>query len=109
MRCQSILLKAEGRTSEETGRITGMCNVSVNSWLKRFKSEGIAGLQTRSGRGRKPIINEQEDRSAILAAIRSNRQRLLTAKAEWEASSGKSVCRDTFRNFLKRMGEDINV
>jgi transposase len=109
MRCQSILLKAEGRTSEETGRITGMCNVSVNSWLKRFKSEGIAGLHTRPGRGRKPIINEQEDRPAILAAIRSNRQRLLTAKAEWEASSGKSVCRDTFRTFLKRLADDINV
>jgi transposase len=108
MRCQSILLKAEGRTSEEVGRITGMCNVSVNSWLKRFNSEGIAGLATKPGRGRKPIINESEDKSAILEAIKANRQRLQTAKAEWEASSGKSVSRDTFRNFLKRLADDIN-
>ena len=36
MRCQSILLKSEGRTSKEVGSITGMCNVSVNSWLNRY-------------------------------------------------------------------------
>jgi transposase len=87
MRCQSILLKSKGRTSKETGRITGMCNMSVNSWFKRFKSEGIAGLSTKPSRGRKPVINEMEDKSAILDTIK------LTAKAEWEASSGKSVCR----------------
>jgi transposase len=109
MRCQSILLKSEGRSSEETGRITGMSEVTVNNWLKRFKSEGISGLQTKSGRGRKPIIDEVEDKSAILSAIQNNRQRLMTAKAEWEASSGKSVCRDTFRTFLKRLADDINV
>jgi len=31
MRCQAILLKSEGRTSKETGQMTGMCHVSVNS------------------------------------------------------------------------------
>lgn len=109
MRCQSILLKAEGRTSVEVGSITGMCNVSVNSWLKRFKLEGITGLQTKPGRGRRPIINELEDKTAILEAVKANRQRLQTAKAEWEAVSGKSVSRDTFRTFLKRLAEDISV
>jgi transposase len=108
MRCQSILLKGEGRTSQEVGRITGMSNISVNSWLKRFKAEGIAGLHTKPGRGRKPIIDETEDKTAVLEAIRANRQRLQTAKAEWEAASGKSVSRETFRHFLKRLAEDIN-
>ncbi len=83
MRCQGILLKSEGLTSEEVGRIRGMCNVSVNSWLKRFKSEGISGLSIKPGRGRKPIINESEDKSAILEAIKANLQRLQTTKAEW--------------------------
>ena len=40
-RCQVILLKAEGRTSKDVGEIVGMCNVSVNSWLKRYNEEGI--------------------------------------------------------------------
>ena len=29
MRCQSVLLKSDGRTSKDVGSITGMCNVSV--------------------------------------------------------------------------------
>ena len=29
-RCQSILLKSDGRTSEDVGKIVGMTNVSVN-------------------------------------------------------------------------------
>jgi transposase len=109
MRCHTILLKAEGRNSKEVGGITGMSQVSVNSWLERFKSEGMSGLQTKSGRGRKPILVESEDKASILAAITSNRQRLQSAKAEWEAQSGKKVSRVTFRNFLKSLAEDINV
>jgi transposase len=108
MRCQSILLKSEGRTSKEAGSITGMCHASVNSWLKRYKSEGILGLSTKPGRGRKPILNREEDESGILEAIKANRQRMRTAKAEWEAKSGKSVSDSTFKAFLKSLADDIN-
>lgn len=108
MRCQTILLKSEGRTSKEVGLITGMCHISVNNWTKRFISDGITGLETQSGRGRKPIISTVEDKEAILEAIKKNRQRMQTAKAEWESQSGKSVCRNTFRAFLKTLAEDLN-
>lgn len=47
MRCQSVLLKSEGRTSQEVGKITVMSHVSVNSWLNRYKSEGLSGLYTK--------------------------------------------------------------
>ncbi|KAA6345217.1 hypothetical protein EZS27_007193 [termite gut metagenome] len=109
MRCQAILLKADGLSSQKAGRITCMSQVSVNSWLRRFNSEGILGLQTKVGKGRKPIIVESQDKASIWAAIKSSRQRLQTAKAEWEAQSGKKVSRATFRNFLKSLAEDINV
>ena len=108
MRCQSILLKSEGRTSKETGSITGMSHVSVNSWLVRYKSEGLSGLCTKPGRGRKPVLDMEEDKEGILEAIKANRQRMRTAKAEWEAKSGKSVCDSTFKSFLKSFAEDIN-
>ena len=62
MRCQSILLKSEGRTSKEVGDITGMSNVSVNSWVKRYKTECISGLSTQQGRGRKAILSVFEDK-----------------------------------------------
>jgi transposase len=68
-----------------------LCEMSVNNWLSRYKREGISGLQTKSGRGRQPVINEREDKEAILSAIKANRQRMRTGKAQWEAESGKKV------------------
>lgn len=109
MRCQSVLLKADHRKSKEVGLIVNMCQVSVNSWLGRYKSEGIDGLRTKEGRGRKPKIDKITDRTSILAAVKANRQRLQTAKAAWEAQSGKTVSRDTFRRFLKDLAEDTNA
>ena len=109
MRCQSILLKSESRTSKEVGEITGMSNVSVNSWVKRYKTEGISGLYTQPGRGRKAILAVSEDKESILESIKSNRQRMRTAKAEWEAKSGKSVSDSTFKAFLKSLADDINA
>jgi transposase len=106
-RCHVILLKAEGRDSKDVGSITGMSHVSVNSWVKRFKSEGISNLHNKSGQGRKPLPGT-DDREDILAAIKSHRQRLQTAKAEWEASKGKQVSTCTLRRFLKVLTEDIN-
>ena len=50
MRCRAVLLKADGLSSAAAGVQTEMSQVSVNAWVKRFKSEGIDGLNTRSGR-----------------------------------------------------------
>lgn len=60
----------------------------------------MEGLKTLLGRGRKPIIVQSEDQEFILEALKSNRQRLQIAKAEWEAQSGKSVGRQAFRHFF---------
>ena len=106
MRRQCILLKADNRKSKDVGKIVGMCHVSVNSWLYRYISEGIAGLITKEGRGRKPKIDKIADKSSILEVVKANRQRLQTAKAEWESENSKSVSRDTFRRFLKALADD---
>ena len=86
MRCQAILLKAAGRNSKDVAQIVGMCHVSVNSWLKRFKTDGLEGLKTKPGRGRKPLLDKVADKDAILAAIKANRQRIQLAKADWQAT-----------------------
>lgn len=108
-RCQLVLLKAEGRNSKQVAGIVKLCEMSVNNWLARYKAEGIAGLVTKPGRGRKPIICTQEDRQKALELIKENRQRLQTAKAEWEAQQGKSIGRDAFRRFLKALVDDTSV
>ena len=100
-RCQLVLLKAEGRPSKEVANIVKMCEMSVNNWVNRYKAEGLEGLTTKPGRGRKPLILNEQDQKIALAEIKQNRQRLTTAKAEWEAQQGKTVSRDAFRAFLK--------
>lgn len=107
MRCHSVLLKAEGLDSKEVGKIVDMCHISVNSWLSRYKKEGIEGLKTKSGRGRKPILNKKEDEESVLKLVKENRQRIQIAKAEWEAENNKSVSNPTFRRFLKSLAENI--
>jgi transposase len=108
MRYQSILLKSEGCKSKDAGRITGMSDAGVNSRLKRYKNEGMSGLQTKAGWGRKPIIDMASDKASILSAVRASRQRMQTAKAEWEKESGKSVSSNTFKTFLKSLADGIS-
>ena len=43
MRCQTILLKSDGRKSKDEASIVALSPVSVNSWLQRYKEEGIQG------------------------------------------------------------------
>jgi transposase len=106
LRCQLILLKSEGRKSEEVASIVKMCKMSVNNWTNRYNREGISGLSTKPGRGRKRLLDKESDGASILEAVKANRQRVDTAKAEWEATrSDKTVSRDTFRRFLKALAE----
>ena len=108
-RCQIILLKAQGRTSKDVGKIVGVSDVTVNSWLHRYKSEGIEGLKIRKGRGRKPLIDQEMYEESIKNWVKKHRQRVSLARAEWEEETGKSVSSSTFHRFLKRLMEDINV
>lgn len=111
-RCQLVLLKATGRTSHDVGQVVGLCHVSVNSWLKRYQQEGLKGLETKPGRGRKPLLTAAADQARIRAAVETNRQRIALAKAEWEsqrAAGEPAVSRDTFRAFLKALVADTSA
>jgi transposase len=105
-RCQVILLKSEGRSSKEVGKIVKMCAMTVNTWVNRYKSEGIEGLKTKAGRGRKSILNKSVDEASVVEAVKNNRQRMDHAKADWEASQpDKKASRATFLRFLKSLAD----
>ena len=102
MRCQIILLKSERRSSVEVGRIVGCCEMTVNNWLVRYQTEGLDGLRTKPGRGRKAILNDAHALEPVREAVRGNRQRIRLAKADLEAELGQSFCDKTLRRFLKK-------
>ena len=48
-------------SSQDVGQVVGLCQVSINSWVKRYGQEGINGLKTKPGRGRKPLLSVVQD------------------------------------------------
>ena len=101
-RCQMILLKSEKRTSAEIARLLGCHKITVGDWVKRFEAEGIAGLRTRPGRGRRAILQASSDLSRVRAAVIRSRQRISLAKAELEAELQKPFSTTTLKRFLKK-------
>ena len=108
-RCQMMLLKSESRSSLEVAEILGCCEVVVNTWMKRYESEGLAGLATKAGRGRKAILHEQEDLAQVRQAVQANRQRLSLAKAELETALEKQMSTKTLERYVKKMLVVINA
>lgn len=109
LRCQMVLLKAEGRKSKEVEGILGSCEQSVNTWLWRYKSEGIKGLQTKPGQGRVAILQVSQDGASVRLSVAQHRQRISQARAELEESLGKKFSEKTLRRFLKNCVADISA
>lgn len=105
LRCEAVLLKSQALPSAEVARRLGCCEVSVNAWRDRYLADGLPGLKTRGGRGRKPILTEEADLEAVRRAVRENRQRLSLAKAELEAEMGRGFSLLTLRRFLKKTAD----
>ena len=108
VRCQMILLKSERRTAADIADLLSCCEVVVNNWLKRFESEGIEGLLTKPGRGRKPILDAEKDLPSVKAAVTANRQRISLAKAALEVELGKPFSQKTLERYIKNMVLAIN-
>ncbi|MDQ3374644.1 MAG: helix-turn-helix domain-containing protein [Acidobacteriota bacterium] len=101
-RCQMVLLKSEKRTSlEVVGILLGGCEMTVNNWLARYEEEGIEGLQTRPGRGRKAIL-QAADLEQVKEAVKQSRQRISVARAELAESLGKDFSHSSLKRFLKK-------
>lgn len=107
-RCQMVLLKSEGRKSQEIADFLGYCQQAVNFWLHRYKRDGINGLLVKEGRGRRAILSPQEDFQSVKEAVQKHRQRISIAKAELESSLGKQFSQKTLERFLKNLTADIN-
>jgi transposase len=92
MRCQMVLLKSEQPSSLEVSYILGSCERVVNNWLNRYEEEGIKGLETRPGRGRKPKLSTQNPvhLQTVKAEIAKHPQSFKTVVARLDMSEKES-------------------
>ena len=81
----------------------------MNNWLRRYELQGLAGLATRPGQGRKAILNAAEDLDKARIAVQAHRQRISVAKAELELELDKKFCNKTLKRFLKNIVADTNA
>lgn len=107
-RCHIVLLKSEKRSSKDVGQIVGMHEIPVNNWLTRYENEGINGLKTKAGRGRKPILDLNDDAEKVRQVVKAERQRLGRAKEILENELGKEFSRKTLKRFLKNLKAGTN-
>jgi transposase len=108
VRYRAVLLKSEGLSYAKAGEQADMRLVSVNAWMKRFFSEGITGLQTRPGRGRKSVM-DCSDEEVVRAAIEQDRQSVGKARAAWQEATGKKASDLTCKRFFSALAQDISV
>lgn len=102
-RCRMILLKADRLPSSQIASQVGCCMMSVNGWVKRYQLEGITGLKTKPGRGRKAILDDQADLEQVRAAVQNHRQKISRAKSELETGLNKKFSAKTLKRFLKNI------
>lgn len=105
-RCHMVLLKSQGKTSEEIALIVSTTIQPVNRWCNRYLELGIEGLQTKGGQGRKTILNVKDDKEKVKLAIKKERQKLSQVKLELEAALDKKFSLSTLKRFLKNLTAD---
>ena len=108
MRCLAVLLRAGGMTLDAVGGRTGMGLQAVRNWVGRYQAEGVKGLETRPGRGRKPIM-DGTDEAAVRLAVGRDRQSVNKAREAWQKASGKRASESTFKRFLAALAQDMSV
>jgi transposase len=68
-RARIVLLRAEGKTQEQTAKEVGVNRPVVALWEQRFRRAGIAGLTDAKGRGRKQSIPAKTAERVLTEAV----------------------------------------
>jgi transposase len=108
-RCHIILLKSENRTSKEIAAIPSYPNlISVNTWVTWYEQQGFEGLKTKSGQGRKKILDPVSHTEIIKSIVQEERQRFTQAKALIEQALDLKMSKKTLTRFLKELAAPTN-
>lgn len=104
-RCRIILLKSDprGYSNQQVAEIVAVTAAVVNTWLKRYREKGLAGLTSRPIPGRPSILNIYQDGPTVKEQVKASRQRLRLAHEQIERKLDKKFSPYTLRRFLKNL------
>ena len=79
----ALLALADGRKIGEVARLVRCSRQALTEWRKRYRAEGLSGLQVRPGRGRRSAI----DLDAVREIVRSSPREHGIARTRWTLAS----------------------
>jgi transposase len=99
-RLHGVLLVAQGMTCPEVSRLLGDAPRSVEYWVQRFESRGLAGLQEGERSGRPARLDERQ-LAEIGRVLRQNPRHVGMTTNIWD---GKTLSAWLERHYGKELG-----
>ena len=107
-RCHCILLSSRGYSVNDLAELFGVSTITVYDWFNRWESSGLAGMELRSGRGRKRKLDPDnaEHVKAVRVLVENEPQQLSRVVGKVKSELGIEVSRKTLKRFLKKLDSD---
>jgi transposase InsO family protein len=93
-----VELVASGQTPQAVSQAVGVCPRTVRKWVRRYQTEGIAGLQDRSSR---PKRLHRPTPQVVIECVEALRRQRLTGQT---IAAAVGVSPATVSRILKRLG-----
>lgn len=103
-RVHAVMLSSRKFSIDQIAHIYEVDRDTVSLWLDYWSQAGANGLADESGRGRKPILNDKEQKQATKIVEKEPRS-AKQALSQIEAKTGKQISPDTLKRILKKGGK----
>ena len=100
-RAHAVLLSSRGYSVDRIADIYEVDRDTVSHWLDRWEDDGTTGLHDQEGRGRKPTLNEKEQKQAI-KIVEQDPRSSKRSLSKIEQKTGKRISRETLKRILKK-------
>lgn len=100
-RAHAVLLSSRGYSVDRIADIYEVDRDTVTRWLDRWEEDGTNGLHDQEGRGRKPILNQREQKQAIKIVEKDPRSSKRSLN-KIEEKTHKKISRQTLKRILKK-------
>lgn len=100
-RAKCLLLSYQGKTIAELMKIFNVTRKTVYNWFTAWEDRKLTGLYNSSGRGRKPKLNEEQQRE-VKELVKDSPKSLKTVQSKVKEKWGIDVSKDTLKRTIKK-------
>lgn len=107
-KCHAILLSNEGQTVNELSRFFDVSPISIYGWLNAWESQGLKGLERKSGQGRPRKLSLDNDLhvKTVKTLVENEPQNLNRVLSQLQSELAIDMSKKTLQRFLKNLNTD---